>query len=242
MAILRTITILCLGISAHACTEGQDGLVHIYVAASAAEAVENVIHKEKLNFVRVNSAASSILARQIDRKAPAHVFISADMAWMKWLDARGHLVHQSTRPLMKNQLVVITHAPGAKWPPSDDADIRIAIGDPAHVPVGRYAQQALTKRGLWRQMKSKTVATANARAALMLAERGEVDFAIIYYSDALSSKKTHILSKFTADDTKPIIYPISLIKDKATPRATQVYEILLNAQESYQAFGFGSAS
>ena len=61
---------------------------------------------------------------------------------------------------------------------------RIATGDPAHVPVGRYAQQALTKLGLWNMAKSRLAPSDSVRSAQLLVERGEAPVGIVYATDA----------------------------------------------------------
>ena len=42
---------------------------------------------------------------------------------------------------------------------------RIAVGDPAAVPVGVYARQYLERRGLWSTLEPRLLPLANARAA-----------------------------------------------------------------------------
>ena len=48
---------------------------------------------------------------------------------------------------------------------------RLAIGEPKSVPAGRYAEQALTKLGLWDSVKDSLAPAQNVRAALTLVQR-----------------------------------------------------------------------
>ena len=103
-------------------------------------------------------ASSSTLAQQIEHGAPAGVFVSADEKWMDDL-AKHHGVAAGTRAdLVGNSLVLVE--PKASLKPvvlTRGADLsavlgpagRLAVGDPAHVPAGIYAKQALEKLGMW---------------------------------------------------------------------------------------------
>lgn len=102
---------------------------------------------------RFSFAASSTLARQIEQGAPADLFISADEAWMDYLVEKHRVVAASRRVLVGNRLVVVrTGTPGGAEPGESTLALRealltdagagvyrIATGDPAHVPAGRYA-------------------------------------------------------------------------------------------------------
>ena len=63
---------------------------------------------------------------------------------------------------------------------------RIAIGNPATVPVGRYARQALAAAGALGAIESRLVLSENARQLVALVARGEADAAIVYATDAAS--------------------------------------------------------
>ena len=70
------------------------------------------------------------------------------------------------------------------------ADGRIATGDPAHVPVGIYAEQALKKLGQWGTLATRLAPTEDVRAALLLVERGEAPAGIVYATDAGSPARS----------------------------------------------------
>ena len=67
---------------------------------------------------------------------------------------------------------------------------RLAVGDPAHVPAGIYAEQALKKLGVWRLSKPAWRPPEDVRGALLLVERGEAPAGIVYATDAAVSKKS----------------------------------------------------
>ena len=116
-------------------------------------------------------AASSALARQMEQGAPADLFASADLDWMDWSQQRNLIRSETRTTLLGNSLVLIEPserpvtslqiAPG--FPLSAAiGDSRIATGNPASVPVGKYAQQALTTLGVWDQVSPK-IAGADKR-------------------------------------------------------------------------------
>ena len=124
--------------------------------------------------VKLSFAASSALARQIESGAPADLFLSADVEWMDYLDTR-HLVQSDTRRnLLGNRLVLIAPAAStvslAIAPNFGLAEAlsggRLATGDPDSVPVGRYAQAALTSLGVWNGVANRLIRAENVRAAL----------------------------------------------------------------------------
>ena len=117
---------------------------------------------------------------------------------------------------------------------------KLATGDPAHVPVGRYAQQALTKLGVWDAVAPKIARTDNVRAALLLVERGEAPFGIVYGTDAAASGKVNIAGTFPADSHPPISYPFAILAKRDRPEVKGFFEFLFGpeAQAIYRKAGF----
>lgn len=198
----------------------------VYAAASLTDALQEAVAATGLA-ARYSFAASSTLARQIENGAPADIFASADEEWADYLEARGKLVQGTRRSFLSNRLVVV--APADRAAPLDLAAPgafaarlgagRIATGDPAHVPVGRYAQQALAALGLWALAEPRLARAESVRAALALVERGEAPLGLVYASDA--GARTAVVATFPADSHRPIAYPFALVagRDNAANRA-----------------------
>src|SRR5512146_1653439 len=107
---------------------------------------------------RLSFAASSALARQIEQGAPADLFLSADEPWMDYLQERNLIVTATRVSPIGNSLVLVAPASStARATLARGTDLaallgprdRIATGDPANVPVGRYARAALEWMGQW---------------------------------------------------------------------------------------------
>jgi molybdate transport system substrate-binding protein len=196
-------------------------------------------------------AASSTLARQLDHGAVANVFASADEEWMDWAAQRDLIVAETRRDLLSNQLVLVVPADQARkidiGPGFDLAALlgksgRLATGDPAHVPVGRYAQQALTKLGVWDLARERLAPADSVRSALLLVERGEAPVGIVYATDAASSTRVAIAGTFPADSHDPISYPFAIARSGDTPEARALLDFI-ESQDGlaiFARFGFSA--
>ena len=98
---------------------------------------------------------------------------------------------------------------------------RLATGDPAHVPVGIYAEQALKKLGMWDSVSPRLARTEDVRAALLLVERGEAPAGIVYATDAAVSKAVMVAGTFPANSHDPISYPFAVTKSQRYARGAR---------------------
>jgi len=205
--------------------------------------------------VRFSFAASSTLARQIEQGAGAHIFISADDAWMDYLVERRAVDAASRRVLAGNRLVVVRPGGAPLSPPPESITAlrdalrpsaggpgRIATGDPAHVPVGRYAQAALTQLGLWADVAPRLARADNVRSALNFVERGEAAAGIVYATDALVARGVQVVARFPLSSHPPIRYSAALVNG-APAAAREFLDALASphAQATWRAAGFDSA-
>lgn len=160
-----------------------------------------------------NIGPSGSLAKQIEQGAPADLFISANPDWMNYL-VEKKLMDGSSETVLAHNTLVFVGPPDI--PCSGPGDLirlnRIAIGNPASVPAGQYARQALEKLGLYDDLRDdrKLVMAKDVRQALLYADRGEVDGAFVYLSDARLSRHTIIHFEVDASLHSPITYPLCL--------------------------------
>lgn len=162
-----------------------------------------------------NFAASDTLLAQIAKGAPVDVFAAADQDAMDRAERQQLLVPGSRRDFVGNALVMIVPvdgAPGITAP----ADLqrpgirRVAIGNPASVPVGRYAKGALQAAGLWAGLEPKAVLAQSVRQALDYVARGEVDAGFVYATDAAIARGK-VTVALRIPSTTPITYPIAVV-------------------------------
>lgn len=173
-----------------------------------------------------NIGSSGSLAKQIEQGAPADLFISANPDWTKRLVEKELMDHSSNTILAHNTLVFV----GPPDIPCSGPDNlrrlkRIAIGNPASVPAGQYARQALERLGLYEDLKDnrKLVMAKDVRQALLYADRGEVDGAFVYRSDARLSRHTVIHFEVTPSLHSPITYPLCLTASGAQKRGARLF-------------------
>ncbi len=231
---------------------GSAPAVNIYAAASLKNALDALIQNPQsasLGPIKVVYAASSTLARQIERGAPAGIFISADNDWMNYLVDR-HLIKRSSRvKLLTNRLVLIARQDSplrvATSPtmglPGLLGKGRLAIADPQSVPAGKYARAALTQLGLWVAVSTRLAPCEDVRCALAWVARGEAPLGLVYASDALVEPRVRVLTPLPAHTHPPIEYPAALIEGHATDSAQAWLQFLQSApaQRQWQHFGFG---
>lgn len=218
--------------------------VTVFAAASMKDALGRAAAEFEADSgtkVLISFAASSVLARQIEAGAPADAFISADQDWMDWLAERD-LVKLDTRRLIAGNALVIAAAEGTESvsePSKLLMDGRFAMGDPRHVPAGKYAEAALEKLGLWAEVKDNAVFAENVRVALEFASRGEAQAAIVYGSDLKAAKGLVLAYTFPADSHDPVVYPAAVTKD-GKAEAAEFLEYLSSekGQAIFEKFGF----
>ncbi len=247
MRLLLALALLLLPLAARA------DAVTVFGAASLTDALTDISAlwqaaghpAAKLSF-----AASSTLARQIEAGAPANIFASADIKWMDYLDQK-HLIAAGSRVnLLRNDLVLVEPAGRPASAAAIGADFpllavlgaggRLAVGDPAHVPAGIYAAQALKKLGFWDAVKTRLAPAQDVRSALLLVERGEAPAGIVYGTDAAVSKQVVVAGVFPADSHDPIVYPFALAASGDTPEARALLQFLRGpeARAAFQKRGF----
>ena len=193
-------------------------------------------------------ASSSTLARQIEQGAPADLFASADEKWMDELESR-HLLAPGTRiNLLSNQLVLIVPKDHTRTIAIDGSfdlvallgpDGRLAVGDPAHVPAGIYARQALTTLGLWSTAEPRLARAADVRGAMRLVELGEAPAGIVYATDAAASDKVVVAGVFPESSHERIVYPFARLDRSDSAEAKQFFAYLRSPASAAVFTGHG---
>ncbi|HEU4394989.1 MAG TPA: molybdate ABC transporter substrate-binding protein [Planctomycetota bacterium] len=199
--------------------------VRVFAASSLTDVMQTIAADFEQSTgakVKLNLASSSVLAKQIVEGAPCDVFLSADNEWVDFVDAADLAEPNTREQLLTNRIQLVygrrtQPTPGSiavkedrkGFPAPSDSDLyrqaladpalkRIAIGDPTHVPAGRYTKQALESLGVWATVEPRMIPCESVRAVLALLERGEVDAGFVYETDARSSTLRHMSLGFLA--------------------------------------------
>jgi molybdate transport system substrate-binding protein len=229
----------------------QAGHLTVFAAASMKDALDaaDAAYTAKAGVqISASYGSSGTLAKQLEQGAPADVFISADLDSMNYANDKG-AINASTRVnLLGNRLVLIA--------PKDSkidnvtisngfdlaklaGDGKIATGDIASVPVGKYAKAALEKLGSWDAAQPKFAMTSDVRAALTLVARGEAVLGIVYSTDAKIEPGVKVVGTFPEDSHPAIVYPVAATKTAST--AATDYLTFLRSSEAraiFERFGF----
>ena len=173
--------------------------------------------------VQLNFGASGALLQQMAKGAPVDVFASADLETMDRAQKEGLVNAADRKDFARNKLVLIVPTDAKNMPARlDDLTqtriTRVAIANPASVPVGRYSQTALEAAKLWPALQAKAINTQNVRQSLDYVARGEVDAGFVYATDA-AIMKDKVKVAFEVPLDTAIRYPIA--KTATSPHAAQ---------------------
>ena len=167
--------------------------------------------------------ASGKLQAQIESGLAADVFVSAANKQMNALSEKGYMDKSTVKPLLENKLVLIVPKSGSAIKGFGDFSKakHPAIGDPASVPAGQYAKEALTKLGQWDGIQDKVSLGTNVTQVLnWVAE-----------APAGSLKK-------------PVIYPIGVLAKAPQAEDAKDFAAFLQTEEAmkiFAAYGFAQA-
>lgn len=195
--------------------------------------------------VVLNLGASDVLMQQIVQGAPADVFASADQTAMDKAESAGVVQHATRKDFAANAITLIVPA-DSKLGITSLQDLRkpevkrVTFGNPASVPVGRYAKGALEAAGLWDTVFNKGVPAQNVRQALDYVARGEVEAGFVFATDAaVMPDKVKVALRVPSQ--KPVTYPIAVTshsKQATAANAFVQYALSAEGQAILQRYGF----
>lgn len=197
--------------------------------------------------VLTNYGASGALAKQTVQGAPTDIFLSANDKWLDFVVQEGKADAKDKAIFAYNKLVFTGKKGVAVTSLADLKSLqRVAIGTPASVPVGQYAEQAMRCAGIYEELQkaNKLVMAQDVRQALLYADRGEVDGAFVYQTDALLAKDAVILMEVPENLYDRISYSMVITATglaKAEAKEFYTYLVGTEAQEILKKFGFVTA-
>lgn len=220
--------LLAAALALSSAAKADDSKVTVFAAASlkdALDAVNKACAAEVGEAATISYAASSALAKQIESGAPADVFMSADLDWMKYLSDKKLTKPDTERLLLGNAIVLIAPASTARDSTTEAklekgfdlagllGDGKLAMGDVKAVPAGKYGKAALESLGVWSSVEGKVAQAENVRAALKLVSTGEAALGIVYQTDAHAEPGVRVIGTFPEGSHPPIVYPVAETAD-----------------------------
>ena len=229
--------------------------VVVFAAASlkdALDAVNKACEADVGKAATISYAASSALAKQIEGGAPADVFISADLDWMKYLSDKKLTKPDTEVKLLGNEIVLVAPK-DSKVEDQDREGFR-----PRQADRRRQARHGRRQGGAGRQIRQGGAGIARrlvfgrgqGRAGRERSRRAEAGFDRRGRRSASSTPPTRMPNKgvkvvgtFPEDSHPPIIYPVAQTadsKDKDTPAFLKCLQSA-KAGEAVQGTGFYGA-
>jgi len=198
--------------------------------------------------VTFNFGGSGTLAQQIEHGAPVDIFIAAAPRPMDELAAKGLLLADTRRDLLRNDVVLVTPKDSTNLVSFEglaDPSVKlIALGDPPSVPAGDYGRQVLTALHLWEAVQKKLVLAKDVEQVLTYVETGEADAGIVYATDASQSQKARVAAVAPAGTHAPVIYPVAVLRDSRNVAAAREFTAFLagdRARAIFRQHGFTPA-
>jgi molybdate transport system substrate-binding protein len=234
------------------CRDNKRVSLTISAAASLQDALADVESAYRAGHANVdfrnNFGSSGTLAREIEQGAPVDAFVSAAAKPMNDLERDGLIAAGTRQNLLRNSLVLIA-PPDSKLQGfaglREGAARLIAVGDPASVPAGQYAQQTLTALHLYDDVKAKLVLGKDVRQVLTYVETGNADAGLVYATDAQTSGRVRVVAVAPESSHDPIVYPAAVVKSSGNQEGARMFVAFLGSPEAKAIFakrGFTLAS
>lgn len=189
--------------------------------------------------------SSGKLQTQIEEGLEADVFMSAAMKQMNALKDAGLVDAGTIVELLENRIVLIAPA-GSESGVTSFEEIgnaeTIALGDPESVPVGQYAQEALTTLGIYDMIQPKVSLGTNVTEVLNWVAEGIADMGIVYATDAATTNQVKVIAEAPEGSlAKKVIYPVGVVTASEKKEAAQLFVDFLTTPEAlavFEAYGF----
>lgn len=236
-------------------TGGDTSQEEVTILVAAAASLKNAYEQELIPLFESQNPGITVegtydssgkLQTQIEEGLEADVFMSAAMKQMNALDDEGMIASDTMVRLLENKIVLIVPAGGeegfTQFTDLASAD-SIALGDPASVPAGQYAEEALGSLGIWEEIQDRVSFGTNVTEVLNQVAAGSADAGIVYATDAASmADQVTVVAEAPEGSLKDkVIYPVAVVKDTAhEPQARAFVEFLQSEQalEIFRQYGF----
>lgn len=253
---LRLLLIICLIVILAACAKTStesDNTKSIELTVSAAASLKDAVgeikkaySKEKPNVtITYNFGSSGSLQKQIEQGAQVDVFVSAATKQMDALEDKDLIIKETRKDFLENKIVLIV--PKDYLEVNDFKDlladkvIRIGLGEPKSVPVGKYAEEVLKKLGILDSIKSKAVYAKDVKEVLTWVETGNADAGIVYETDTKVSDKVKLVARAPEGSHKPVYYPAAVIEGGENVDAAKDFVNFIcssKAKPIFEKYGF----
>ncbi|MBW6517276.1 MAG: molybdate ABC transporter substrate-binding protein [ANME-2 cluster archaeon] len=232
-----------ISVSISGCTEQNDMVITVSAASSLQQVFDGLgpefEQAEPGVRVTMNYASSGVLCTQIKQGAPVDVYVSALEDYMDGLQEQGLIMNGSRRVFAANSLVIIVPKGGETDATLENLDTfdRIAIGDPSHVPAGKFPKESLENSGTWEDVKDNLVYGSNVKQVLNYVARDEVDAGFVYLTDITG--QVRVSQSIPDSFHSPIVYTIAVTASSDNPEiAGRFVEMVASDEYFLEQSGF----
>jgi molybdate transport system substrate-binding protein len=191
--------------------------------------------------------SSGELAQQIKQGAPYDVFLSANEAFVRDLAASGSIRPDSAHAYARGSLVLVVYRElGDRIASLADLSRpevkKIALANPETAPYGKAGKQALERAGLWAKLQPKIVVAGSVRQALLYAQKGDAEAALVGRAIANVPEVRSIEIDPALCD--PIVQALGIVADsprRADAEAFTTFVLGEEGQAILKEFGFKPA-
>lgn len=239
--------------------EETEAAEEVEILVAAAASLKNAYEEELIPMfqaqypgvtVKGTYDSSGKLQTQIEEGLEADVFMSAAVKQMNALNEEGMIASDTIVNLLENKIVLIVPS-GSESGLAAFEDIAnaesIALGDPASVPAGQYAEEALTNLGIWDSIQDKVSFGTNVTEVLNQVAAASADAGIVYATDAASmaDQVTVIAEAPEGSLSAKVIYPVAVVKETAHEEQAKNFVEFLQTEEAmavFEAYGFSAGN
>ena len=205
----------------------QKNYLMVFAPASLKDSLNEVLllyKNEKSIEIKEVYLGTAQLAQQIKNGAEPDFFISANMEWMNHLEQRALVLKNYTYVLLSNSLVAITNKKNYNKMNHGyfksiketflNTNTRISLAMVDAVPAGIYAKEFFKNIGIWNKIKKNVANSPNVRSALSFVSRGDLEYGVVYKSDALVDNRVKIIYELDPALYTKVEYPITILNKK----------------------------
>ncbi len=241
---LLFILLIIISLLLPACQRKEQEEKELMVGAAAS--LKNVMERLKDSYEEKEGislvftyASSGTLEQQIRQGAPIDIFLSASDSQIKSLSADQYLLENTITELLENQVVLIV--------PSDSTlnltgfediprALKIAIGDPASVPAGKYAIEVFEYYGLLDEVEKAAVYGKDVTEVLTWVSSGNADAGVVYSTEAVLSDQVTVVAAAPEGSHSRVVYPGAVVKGTKLEEAAKDFLEYLGSEEAKKVF------
>jgi len=217
--------------------------LHLYCGAGLRQPVDELLkdfQRETGWTVNVEFGGWGQLMVRYQATGAGDVFLSGSAFYVDKLAEAGQVV--SPRPVVRHTPVVavnMAHADRIKtFADLAKPGVRVGLGDPKAMALGRTAEQILDKSGMKDAiLKNVVTRAATVKQLTLYVVQGDVDAGIIARADAFQNKAAMKVLEIDPGWYKPELVTIAALKTSPDPKAAMRLVEYLSSARAVEVFG-----